>query len=186
MRYVVIGTGSRVAGGASVDRSSLGDFSGIGRSSKVTHADIGRYCAISWDCTVNATNHPFASLTVSAFPYVPEMGGFVTERTQTYQRVIIGNDVWIGANSVVMPGIRIGNGVVVGAGAVVTRDVPDYAVVAGVPARILRYRFADDVIARLQRLRWWDLDSGLIKRHIGLFQGELDEQKLEQLEALCS
>ncbi len=70
--------------------------------------------------------------------------------------VEIGNDVWIGHAATVLPGVCVGDGAVIGAGAVVTRDVPDFAIVAGVPARLLRYRFDPDLCTRLQRLAWWN------------------------------
>ena len=176
---------SSVARGASLEASRVGEYSSIGRHTKITHTDIGRYCAVSWDCTINAISHPYRNLTISAFPYVPHVGNFVSERKQAYRRVVIGNDVWIGANSVIMPGIAIGNGAIVGAGAVVTRDVPDYAIVAGVPAKVIGSRFSEDVVEKLLHLKWWDLDPAIIKAHIELFQGELDAAKLEELEALC-
>jgi acetyltransferase-like isoleucine patch superfamily enzyme len=180
-----LGEHARIAGGASVRHSTLGDCSAIGRDCKVTHADIGRYCAIAWDTTVNATAHPASSLTVSAFPYVPEMGAFVVARDQTWARTVLGNDVWIGANAVVMPGVRIGDGAIVGAGAVVTKDVPPYAVVAGVPARHVRWRFDEATVARLLALQWWRLDRVVIQANLDLFRGPLEADKLARLESLC-
>lgn len=175
----------RIAANASVRFSKVGYLTAIGRSSKVTHSQIGKFCAISWDSTINAIGHPHENLTVSAFPYVPYVGGFVTERVQHHKNVIIKNDVWIGANSVVMPGLIIGNGAIVGANAVVTKNVPDYAIVAGVPAKILRYRFSEEMVKRLLAISWWDWDKQIIKANIHLFQAELDEEKLKELERAC-
>lgn len=172
---------SRVALGASVQDSIIGEYSAIGRYTKVAKAEIGRFCAISWDCTINAISHSHENLTVSAFPYVPYVGGFVVDRNQTYKKVVIGNDVWIGANSVIMPGVTIGDGAVIGAGAVVTKNVPAYAIVVGVPAKIAKYRFSEDYIKQLLEIKWWDLDRAVIKKHIHLFQGALDEKKLAEL-----
>ena len=76
---------------------------------------------------------------------------------------IVGNDVWIGDNSVVVRGINIGNGAIIGASAVVTRDVPPYAIVVGNPARALRYRFDPEVIEELLALEWWDLEMVALK-----------------------
>lgn len=174
-----------VAAYASVVISSIGEYTAIGRYTKITHTTIGKYCAISWDCTINALNHPYSALTISAFPYVPYVGNFVTSRTQKYKNVVIQNDVWIGANSVIMPGLTIGNGSVIGAGSVVTKDVPDYAIVTGVPAKVKKYRFSDDIIQTLLLLKWWELDPKIIKENIELFQGEVDEIKLNKLEEIC-
>jgi virginiamycin A acetyltransferase len=81
---------------------------------------------------------------------------------------VVGHDVWIGAEALVMPGVRIGHGAVVGARAVVTRDVPDYAVVAGNPARIVRRRYAEDVAARLVAIGWWHWPAERIARAVPL------------------
>ena len=80
--------------------------------------------------------------------------------------IVIGNDVWIGYEAVVMAGVTIGNGAIIGARAVVTKDVPPYTIVGGVPAREIRRRFSDDVIARLLELKWWDWPAERIQRNI--------------------
>lgn len=176
---------SRVAEYASIHNTKVGSYSALGRYSKIVHTKIGKYCAISWDTTINAISHPYNHLTISAFPYVPRVGNFVKERKQTYQEVIIKNDVWIGANSVIMPGITIGNGAIIGAGAVVTKDVPDYAIVVGIPAKIVKYRFSKDIINRLLELKWWDLDPKIIKENVDLWEGEFNYDSLKRLEEIC-
>jgi acetyltransferase-like isoleucine patch superfamily enzyme len=176
---------SSVAEYASLSNVFIGEYSSIGRYAKIVYTDIGKYCAISWDTTINVISHPYNNLTISAFPYVPYVGNFVTERKQSYQQVTIKNDVWIGANSVIMPGVTIGNGAIIGDSAVVTKDVPDYAIVAGVPAKIIKYRFEQDIIDKLLELKWWDLDPKLIKQHIELWYGEFDHEALNKLEKIC-
>jgi virginiamycin A acetyltransferase len=160
---------SRVADYASLLNVFVGEYSSIGRYAKIVYTNNGKYCALSWDITINAISHPYNHLTISAFPYVPYVGNFVNERKQSYQKVTIKNDVWIGANSVIMPGVTIGNGALIGEGAVVTKDVPDYAIVASVPAKIIKYRFEQDIIDRLLELKWWDLDPKIIKENIDLW-----------------
>lgn len=169
-----------------IRHSIIGDYSSIGRYTKITHTEIGKYCALSWDITINAVEHPWNHLTVHSFPYVPlEHNSFVTKRIQKHKKVIIKNDVWIGANSVIMPGVTIGNGVIIGATSVVTKDIPDYAIVVGVPAKIIKYRFSEDIIKRLLQLKWWDLDSKIIKEHINLWGGEFNCESLQKLEEIC-
>lgn len=170
---------------AHISNTRIGYLSSIGRYSKIVHTSIGKYCAVSWDTTINAISHPHNHLTMSAFPYVPYVGNFVKERKQTYQKVIIKNDVWIGANSVIMPGISIGNGAIIGAGAVVTKDVPDYAIVVGVPAKVIKYRFSPEIIEQLLLLKWWDLNPELIKKNISVWQGKFNQSSLVKLENLC-
>ncbi len=175
----------RVSSKAEIINTKISYLSSIGRYSKIVHTEIGKFCAISWDTTINAISHPYNHLTISAFPYVPYVGNFVKERKQSYQKVIIKNDVWIGANSVIMPGITLGNGAIIGAGAVVTKNVPDYAIVAGVPAKVIKYRFSQDIIERLLILKWWDLDPKIIKEHIQLWGDEFNCDSLKKLEEIC-
>ena len=82
----------------------------------------------------------------------------------------IGNDVWIGANAMILGGITIGDGAIIGAGAVVTKDIPPYAIVGGIPARIIRYRFPNDVINALLSSQWWNLSENILKSNIKVFQ----------------
>ena len=152
-----------VAAYASIHNSSIDSLTSIGRNTKITHSSIGKFCAISWNCSINAIHHPTDRISISAFPYV-----------------------WIGANSVIMPGVKIGNGAIIGANAVVTKDVPDYAIVGGVPAKVIKYRFNENVISSLLELKWWNLDKAEIKENIKLFQNKLDEHHLQKLREICS
>jgi len=80
-----LGREVRIAAGASVKNTIVGDLTSIGRNTKITHSEIGKYCAISWDSTINAINHPITKLTVSAFPYAPFVGRFLTKRVQDHK-----------------------------------------------------------------------------------------------------
>ena len=176
---------ARIAAYADVRHSTLGEYSGVGRSSKITHCIIGKFSSISWDCTINAVSHPYSTLSTHAFSYVPYIGGFVSNRNQEYKQVIIENDVWIGANVVVMPGVKICNGAIIGAGSVVTKDIPPYAIAVGVPAKIIKFRFSQEVVDQLVVLNWWDLSDDVIKNNIGLFQGKFTGKKLQDLKKIC-
>lgn len=173
-----------VSARAEISSVTLGQYSSVGRDTKCIHTDIGKYCAISWDCTINATSHPYNHLTISAFPYVPNVGQFVTTRKQNIERVIIGHDVWIGAHVVILSGVNIGNGAIIAAGAVVTKDVPAYAIVGGVPAKIIKYRFSQEQIAELEKLEWWNLDRNIIKKNLNIFNQKLDHELIEKLRVL--
>jgi virginiamycin A acetyltransferase len=96
--------------------------------------------------------------------------GYVTEHRNRINRLTIGNDVWFGYAAIILPSVvRIGDGAVIGAGSVVTKDVPDFAVVAGNPARIIRYRFSSQTIARLKEERWWDKSAEELESSIETF-----------------
>lgn len=94
---------------------------------------------------------------------------------------IIGNDVWFGTNSTIMLGVKIGDGAIIGACSVVTKDVPPYSIVAGNPAKIVRYRFPDEIIEQLLKIKWWDWDYDKITRNIPAIVGA-DIEKLKQAE----
>ena len=104
---------------------------------------------------------------------------------EEYKEIYIGNDVWVGTRVLIMGGVTIGNGAVVAAGAVVTKDVPPYAIVGGVPARVIKYRFPEDVIQKLEASKWWTLDDDTLKQNIHLFQKPLEGDNMDRLVELC-
>jgi virginiamycin A acetyltransferase len=132
---------------------------------------IGRYCALATGVRflMAGANHPTSG--VSTFPFAIFGGAWAEQTLDLVQAIpsrgdtIVGNDVWIGYEAVVMPGVRIGDGAIVAAEAVVTRDVPPYGVVAGNPARLVRTRFDDTDIDRLLRAAWWDWPVELVTEH---------------------
>ncbi len=125
---------------------------------------IGRYCSIAPTATVFLRNHGIDYLGMSALLYRPELG-VVDEDSIPFAGLTIGDDVWLAHNSIILPGVAtIGRGAVVAAGAVVTRPVPPYAIVAGNPARVVRLRFPDPVIAAIEATRWWELDTSALRQ----------------------
>lgn len=135
---------------------------------------IGRYCSIAHGVRIVNSNHPLSFKGTSGLFFNPELG--LCDRWLVELNPLeIGNDVWIGANAVVLPEVnRIGDGAVIGAGAVVNRDVPPYAVVLGNPARLVKYRFSEEVIARLLEEKWWEKDLAELAENIEEFQLPLD------------
>lgn len=172
--------------GAKIKKSIIGAYTYISNNTDVENAELGKYCSIADHCRIGMGGHTLKHL--STCPIFTEKVNGCKESwidsdvnpAQT-KKTIIGNDVWVGSHALIMGGVNIGNGAVVGAGAVVVKDVPPYAVVGGVPARIIRYRFSDDVINRLQSIAWWDLPVSTLKEKIHLFQ--TDEIDVETLEA---
>lgn len=133
---------------------------------------IGRFCSIACGAKFlfNCANHTLRSLSTYTFPLFYEEWGLerndVASAWDDKGDIVIGNDVWIGFEAVVMAGVRIGDGAIVGARAVVTKDVPPYTIVGGVPARPIRRRFDDATIDRLLQMRWWEWPAERIARFL--------------------
>jgi phosphonate metabolism protein (transferase hexapeptide repeat family) len=142
--------------------SSLGDYSYVERHAEVIYSAIGNFCAIAPDVRINALNHPIDRVSQHKITYRPNeyfVGARIDKEfreARIAQRVEIGHDVWIGHGAIILPGMRIGHGAVIAAGAVVTKDVAPFAIVGGVPARFLKWRFAPEISTRIIALSWWD------------------------------
>lgn len=137
---------------------------------------IGKFCSIACGAKFlfNSANHAKASLSTYPFPiFFEEWGLDIKDVATAWDHkgdIVIGNDVWIGYEAVIMAGVTIGDGAIIGTRAVVTRDVPPYAVVGGIPAKVIRQRFPDEVIDVLLKVRWWEWPEEKIKQHIPAIQ----------------
>jgi acetyltransferase-like isoleucine patch superfamily enzyme len=140
-------------------------------NSYVRLKSIGKFCSLGHNLTIAQGNHPMHFVSTHPFLYDKKYG-FLKQNVANdiiNEPVTIGNDVWIGLNVTVFPNVNIGNGAVIGAGSLVNRDVPPYAIVAGVPAKIIRYRFTPEQIEQLEQLKWWDLPDKEIKQKLPHF-----------------
>jgi phosphonate metabolism protein (transferase hexapeptide repeat family) len=184
LRDCVLGRFTDVGERVVMAECELGDYSYVERGAEAIYATVGKFCAIASNTRLNALNHPTWRVTQHKISYRPNeyfVGakldkGFREQRQS--KRVIVGHDVWIGHGAVVMPGISISHGAVVAAGAVVTKSVEPYAVVAGVPARRIKWRFSKSIRERIIALAWWDWE------HDRLAAAVADMQQLEIKEFL--
>ena len=142
---------------------------------------IGKFCSIACGARFlfTSANHTKRSLSTYPFPLFFEEWGLdkrnVADAWDNRGDIVVGSDVWIGYEAVILSGVTIGDGAIIGARAVVTRDVPPYTVVGGVPAKPIRRRFAEETIQRLLALRWWDWPRERIQRNIAAIQsGEIE------------
>ena len=137
---------------------------------------IGKFCSIACGAKFLFTsgNHSLQSLSTYTFPIFYEEWGLdakdIRSAWDNKGDIVIGNDVWIGYEAVILSGVTIGDGAIVGARAVGTKDVPPYTIVGGVPARSIRRRFDEETVKKLEALRWWDWDEERIKRSIPAIQ----------------
>lgn len=168
--------------------SSISDYSYVAPYSELYFTQVGRYCSIGKGVKVGFASHPLNRISTSPVFYSPSNAvrvSYTKNSTYTeYTNTVIGSDVWLGAYSFVAQGIKIGHGAVVAAHAVVTRDVPPYAIVGGVPAKIIRYRFSPEIIESLIKSNWWNQDEAWFRRHADLFSGKLTESNLASLRAV--
>jgi len=158
---------SKLESGTSFYFSTMDRHSFCGYDCDVYCADIGRYVSIANAVVIGGGRHPMEWVGMSPVFYEGRdsvKAKFSTHARPPARRVVVGHDVWIGRSAIVLPGVTIGNGAVVGAGAVVTKDVPPYAIVAGNPAQLVRYRFSDELIARLTATQWWSFEDEQLRR----------------------
>ncbi|WP_072136747.1 DapH/DapD/GlmU-related protein [Pantoea ananatis] len=182
MRETQIGSQCEILAHSYLEYSTLGDFSYVGEHCCIADSAIGRFTAIANQVRIGAPNHPMDRASQHRFTYCPEYydatatrdHGFFSARRE--DRVIIGNDVWIGHGVIVLPGVTVGDGAVLAAGAVVTKDVAPYTVVGGVPAKPIRVRFHPAIATRLQHIAWWNWPLEKIMANLADFQsGDIEQ-----------
>lgn len=168
------GKSVRIYSEAQLSSAKVGDCSYVGGRTQVQHSEIGKFCSIGPNVQIGLGIHPtnhistypgfFSTIASGSMPFVENTA------LEEHRQIHIGNDVWIGNMAIVLDGVRVGHGAIIGAGAVVTKDVPPYAVVGGVPARLLYMRFDKDMIQFLLEFAWWDKSEDFLRSHAALFQ----------------
>jgi acetyltransferase-like isoleucine patch superfamily enzyme len=143
----------RIMEGSRIDAASrIQSYTFVGHNCFITKTDIGRYCSIANNVSTGQGEHKLERISTSALFY----GDSYKELTEG--ECVIGNDVWVGTESVIRRGVTIGSGAVIGANSVVMTDVPEFAVFAGTPAKLIKYRFSADQIRALKDSGWWELE----------------------------
>jgi acetyltransferase-like isoleucine patch superfamily enzyme len=167
-----LGDAVRIGSGSIVIASTIGAFSYAGHHCTLLHVTIGRFCSISWQVSILGHGaHPMDRLSTHQFPYNPLFGFTANDGTDVERRdTTVGSDCWIGAGATILPGVRVGDGCVIGAGSIVTRDLEDFSIVVGSPARLVRRRFDEPTRALLREIRWWDWPADRVRRHLPLFE----------------
>lgn len=158
-----------------LENVKLDDFSYTDRFCTLQNVEVGKFSNIAAEVRIGPTSHPMDRPTMHHFTYRRRKYGFATTDDELFfqrrdeQKAYIGHDTWLGHGAVIMPGVKIGNGAVVGSGAVVTKDVEAYTIVVGVPAKPIKQRFSEEIIRKLEEIKWWDWSYETIKERLDDF-----------------
>ncbi len=167
-----------------VSKSSIGRHSYTGMNSLIINSKIGKFCSISWRVTIGPANHNYSLPSTHSFLY----NDFNKLKPLNYtgydrfnEECIIGNDVWIGCNSTILRGVSIGDGAVVGAHSLVNKDVPPYSIVVGNPAKIIRFRFEQNIIDKMLDLKWWNWSNKKIRMNFEFFENPPTSETIKRI-----
>ena len=147
-----VGKNSKIMNYVSIDKySEIGHHTYIGHYTSITKTKIGNFCSIASNVRIGHGDHDINSLSTNSL--------FFDKTFLTKKNCIIKNDVWIGTEAIISRGVTIGNGAIIGANSFVNKDIPDYSIAVGSPAKIIKYRFDDKIRQKLQNSKWWNIDD---------------------------
>ena len=145
----------------------LNDFTYISKNSEIMNTKIGKFCSIGEQCKIGLGIHPTNLVSTHPIFYSTRKQAQINfsekDIYEEYKEITIKNDVWIGTRSIIMDGVTINNGAIIAAGSIVTNDVPAYAIVAGIPAKVIRYRFSKEICHKLEIFEWWNKDTDWLR-----------------------
>ena len=172
-------TSSKLGDYVKIDRNSLVYYSTIGRYTysgpfdMIFKVSIGSFTSISYGVTIGPPEHDYSKITTHPFLYDSSYGIFsekeVVDNHKFDKPINIGSDVWIGCNVTILRGVSIGHGAVIGANSLVNKDIPPYAIAAGCPAKIIKYRFDRKTINKLLKMEWWNWDLAELRKNKEMF-----------------
>ena len=188
VRDSVLGKYTEVGAHCHVNRSTLGDYSYCVSNTQIAYAEIGKFANIAANVRIYASKHPMQRASLHHFTYrsswyfegEADDAAFFEWRAEN--GIEIGHDTWIGHGAVIMPGVKVGHGAIIGSNAVVTKDLADFAIAVGVPARTIKQRFSDDVAGRLDAMKWWDWSHEQLHQALPDFRALGIEAFLEKYE----
>ncbi len=163
--------------------SVIGDMSYTGADTNILWAEVGKYCSISRMVDIGGNEHEYRNASMMPrYRMENKLKGRLIKHPAE-EKICIGNDVWIGAGAIILrkEGLKIGDGAVIAAGAVVTKSIPPYAIAAGVPAKVISYRFSEDIIDFMLELKWWDWSFDKVRDNLDALNAEPDIEKLREL-----
>ena len=173
-RHLKLGKGVTIGYGSHICTGSIGKYTYINKYCLVDRntESIVSFCSIAYSVKIGLGNHPTQWVSSHPFAYDRKYG-FIKQNKSFQEfisdKCIIGNDVWIGANAIILAGVKVGDGAIIGANSFVNNDVQPYSIVAGTPARHVRYRFDKTTITRLLKSKWWEWDDRQIRQKIDNF-----------------
>ena len=178
----VLGGYNTIHSNCIIPNTKVGFASYIGPNCFLPNVIIGKYCSIASNVKILPATHPTKTFVSShpSFFSLLKQAGFTYVQNQKFQETLylspkndvyveIGNDVWIGDDVKIIGGVEIGDGAVIAAGSIITKSVPPYAIVGGIPAKIIRYRFSEEQIVFLKKLKWWDKNQKWLSERVELF-----------------
>lgn len=165
---------AKINSGATIVDSLIGRYTYTCYDDEIVNCEIGQFCSISDEVVIGGAEHPINWVSTSpVFQNVKHSGPkkkFSEFDFEGIKKTVIGNDVWIGRRAIIKAGVTVGDGAVIGSGSVVTKDIPPYAIVGGVPAKILKYRFGEETIKELLQSEWWNMRDEVIERYAHLIK----------------
>lgn len=168
--YGDIGHNNRFTRGVFVvEDAKIGNYNYFGPYSMINNAIIGNYCSIAPNVKIGQGIHSMSYVTT-----YQKLSSELIGHSLNKEPAIIGSDVWCGANVVIMQGVKIGNGAVIGANAVVTSDIPEYAIAVGIPAKVVKYRFSKEVAELIGDSKWFNYDISVAKKMIEVLQNQIE------------